>query len=313
MTNTHNLRNLPNLVGAQAISTIDFNSWTQNTASTKTQKSKKTRGVKDVVHPIFTTYADVTIDPFWKEKFTNAGYGKFPQKFTYHDGILFFRKGTKTFNLELSEDHNQAVYDSIQFFKNYGGIFSSLDQQNSLDQSLEHVEELVWAGTSKKVQECLISHFVTDKKEQYRLNVIQTNQLRQTVKFGVYNKYFGKQNIVMASNRIEQIIGLLYDEKNKFFSVDPKLPCCTRRYTRKREGVEAGQKDMTPQFYSKWLKYVDYLTNIAEQDELKESRTLRKSELNNLTHPRFKLLTESTEISETSETSDSEELFSDEE
>lgn len=95
-------------------------------------KHEKQKGVKEIIYKIFAECALCINDPFWIEKFNLAAVGKLPSKFTYHDGMLTYRKGAKYITLEVSNNRAEAAYACMDFFRSHGGIFSPMDEQNSL-------------------------------------------------------------------------------------------------------------------------------------------------------------------------------------
>jgi hypothetical protein len=262
------IKNLDGRVGTYAISTVDYDSWINEPITTALQKTRKTRNVKEIVNKIFSDCAAVTYDPFWVDKFNNAAMGKFPSKFTYHDGILTYRRGAKCITLELSNNPHEASHACIEFFHSNGGIFSQIDEQHSLEVQHQRnhngpVQQLAWGDVNKKIQECMLSYYVVDMKSIMNLSNSEVEQLRQTIRLGIADKYFGKHNILVENNRIHSISGLLWNNNNRSFYINPDLkPITTRVYIRKKDGpppVDPSQKDMIPQFNTKWEKYIESL------------------------------------------------------
>lgn len=290
-----------NKVGSIAISTVDFNNWTLEASAEKNvPKTRKIRGAKEVLpsNKIFAECAKVITDPFWIEKFNNASYGKMPPKCYYNDGNLSYRKGAKNIILQVPINPHEAAPKCIEFFRVNLCIFSPLDQQNALDlqqerayhQSMMIPEELKWENTNKKVQESLISYYVNDIKVIMILNDDQVEQLRQTIKSGIAAKIFGKTSIELSNNRIKSIDGLLWNDQDKIFYINPELkPKITRTYGKKKEQSEIIHKDSVPQFGLKWNKYVDSLdkkliSNIQRQHRL-ESMSSYNAHSASLTSP----------------------------
>lgn len=262
------MNNMGGRVGTYAISTVDFDSWSNQPVSQAPMKTRKTRGAKEVVHKIFTECALVTQDPFWVDKFNTAAMGKLPSKFTYHDGVITYRKGAKCHTLEVSGNPHEAASACMEFFRSNGGIFSPSDEQHSLELQYARshavsTQQLTWADANKKVQECMLSYYVMDMKASMTLKDNEVEQLRQTIRLGISNKYFGKHNIRVESNRIHSIEGLLWNDVTREFYINPELkPNSTRSYTRKKDGpsaIDPSQKDTVPQFAIKWKKYIESL------------------------------------------------------
>lgn len=281
------VKNLGGRVGTYAISTVDFDSWMNEPVVNSPMKTRKVRGNKEVIHRIFADCAKVVLDPFWIDKFNNAAIGKFPSKFSFNDGILTFRKGTKNPSIEVSNNPAEAAIACMEFFRSNAGIFSPLDEQNSAQ--LQHArshgdqQQLSWADANKKVQECMLSYYVADMKRVMTLKDSEAEQLRQTIRLGISNKYFGKHNIRVEGNRIHTIGGLVWNNESREFYIDPELkPVSSRPYSRKKDGppaIDPSQKDMIPQFSLKWKKYVESL----DKKIIQNSRRQRRVVINQMT------------------------------
>lgn len=256
-------------VGSFAISTIDFDTWMNEPAAKTASKTRKNKVAKEIVNKIFTDCAAAVSDPFWIEKFNLAAAGKLPQKFSYHENILSYKKGNRTFSVELSNNPHDAAAKCMEFFRAHAGMFSPQDEQNSLELQYQRThaalseEPLTWGDANKKIQESLLSNFITTMKEIMNLSESEKEQLRQTIRLGIGNKYFGKHNISVQQNSITSIEGLLWNDSGRFFYIHPELkPVTTRSYSRKKEsGVlgESAYKDMAPQFTARWARYLEIL------------------------------------------------------
>lgn len=273
--------NINNKVGTYAISTVGFDIWTTETPVKVTSKTKKNTA-KEVVNKIFQECAQCIEDDFWIEKFNNAAANKFPPKFSFHNGILIYRRGAKHSSLEVPNNPYEAAYACMEFFRSNGSIFSALDQQNSLEiqqtraNNTSNLAPITWENSNKKVQECLLSYYVMDMKLLMSLRENEVTQLRQTIWLAISGKYFDKNNIYVLNNRIQSISGLLWDDKNRKFYVDPNIkPNVTRTYNKKCNPKSMGdlqQKDTIPQFGIKWKKYLDSVEKKVILDERRKRR-----------------------------------------
>jgi hypothetical protein len=302
-TNNSNMhiKNLGGRVGSYAISTIEFDSWMHEPIVQAPQRARKVRGIKEVIHKIFADCANAVDDPFWAEKFNTAARGKFPRGFGYNDGILSFRKGAKCHQLEVSANPYEAAFACMEFFRGNGGIFSPMDEQQSLE--LQHArsqavltqQQLTWGDANKKIQECMLSHYVIGMKSLMELTDLEMEQLRQTIRLGIANKFFGKHNIHVDNNRIHSIGGLLWDNQDRRFYINPDLkPNSTRTYTRNKEGpaaIDPSQKDMIPQFGIKWNKYIESLDKKILRNNRRSKRVIVTQQDSHVKH--LKLVTTS--------------------
>lgn len=271
-------------VGSYAISTIDFDSWANEPVVQAPIKGRKPRGNKEIVHKIFAQCATVIQDPFWIDKFNNASMGKFPQKFSFHDNLLSYRKGAKCNTIEITNNPHEVAYTCMEFFRSNGGIFSPTDEKNSIELQYERthnaqtIQPITWGEANKKVQECMLSYYITDIKDLMKLSDTELQQLRQTIRLGIGNRYFGKENIKVENNSIQSIDGLLWNDRDRVFYINPELkPNTTRVYTRKKEGnsnIDISQKDTIPQFGVKWTKYIDALEKKVDKNNKRKRRIM---------------------------------------
>lgn len=269
MADNIKIKNINGCVGSYAISTIDLNSFTSEALVRAMPKGRRNRNAKEVIHKIFAECATAIDDPFWIEKFNLASYGKFPSKFSYNDGTLIYRKGAKSTALELPANKYEAAELCMNFFRSNGGIFSELDQQYSLQVQYDRSQDvatqgpLVWEKLNKKMQECVLSYYVTGMKSVMDLKEKEVDQLLQTLHQGIKTKVFGKDNIHMEQDRIKSIDGLLWNNGERYFFINPEMkPGITRNYNRKKDAVATSAsnvKDMMPQFSAKWNKYTETL------------------------------------------------------
>jgi hypothetical protein len=264
-------KNIHSKVGSVSITTVNFNSWASTPVVASIAKSKKTK-TKEIVHEIFVECAKVTEDPFWVEKFNLAAIGKFPTNFYYHDGTLSYKKGAKNNKILLSDDIRDAANAFINFLRNNKSIFSPLDEQSTIDiqfnriNSATSIEILTWEIASKKIKECLISHFIIDMKTMMNLTTDQSSQLKEIIQTGIFSNLFDKNNITVSNNRIFSIEGLLYDPQNNLFYIDPNLVPPTSRSYPKKKTTSNLPKDSIPQFTIKWDKYINkYIEQIDKQ------------------------------------------------
>lgn len=284
------LTNLDGKVGSYAISTIGIDSWMNEPINNLSSRSRnnKNKTVREIIHPLFNECSKIILDPFWIDKFNLGSMGKFPRGFSYHDGILTYRKGSKSISIDLPNSPVEASHMIMDFFKIHGGIFSPMDQQTSLNINDQedtaknnNDQPITWNDINNKMQECLLSNYFTEMQKIMNLSQSETNNLRQVVKLGITNKYFGKYNILLDKTRISSINGLLWNNEQRYFFIDSELkPMAVRTYSRNKDAlpvIDPNQKDMVPQFYIKWVKYLESLNKKVQMN----NRKIRRIHINN--------------------------------
>lgn len=256
---------MSNLNTNVTVTTVTFDSWiNESTVQTK----KKNQNAPPVVYKVFEECSKVVNDPFWINKFKDAMIGKFPSRFSFRDGVLIYRKGSKNQTLEIPQDIREAAYKCIEFFKINGGIFSPLDEQKSLElQNQNSKIELKW-NSNKKVQQILLDYYYEQVKSSLNLSYKEVKQLKETVQIGIINKYFNKNNIYIENNRITNIEGLLWDSENHIFYIDPTIKSRSTKY--KKRSTESVQKDVITEFIIKWRKYIELINNKINKYERKK-------------------------------------------
>lgn len=301
---------------------INLDDWANQQKPVQTVKVRKTRGSnKEVKHKIFADCAMVinnTIgDKFWVDKLTLASVNKFPKGFSYNDGLLFYRKGAKNLSIEISSNPYEAAYASIDFLRTHAGLFSAMDQQNSLilqqQRAQETAQNITWGEANKKVQECMLSNYIVEMKNIMNLSPLEMKQLKQTIKLGISGKMLGKHNINVENNNVRSIDGLLWNSNTREFYLSPDLkPINTRSYSRSKKSnniiIDPANKDTVPQFNFKWNKYLDAMDKkIARNNK----RTRRIIDNTSSTHLTLNIIPSSTDVPST-DVDDEDDDYSDE-
>ena len=261
---------MSNRVGTYAISTINYDTWMNDPIVTPSPKGKKGRPAKEIINPIFHQFAEQTDDPFWKNKLASAAIGKFPPKFSYHDGILNFKRGARTVSIELTNLEENGLHECLEFFRGNGGIFSPMDEkvcvQSRQNKAILNEERppLEWSKINKKIKECLVSYYVTNLTKNMELSPNESSQLLKVIRCGISYKLFGKHNIKLTDTKIYKIDGLLWDNEKRLFYIDPTLTPISSRGSSKQSNTDnldtpIIEKDRIPQFSTKWAKYIDLL------------------------------------------------------
>lgn len=244
------------------VATIDF---TQilcpgNTEQKTKKVSKKARSTKPIVHQVFADIAVLLKDPFWKKKFTQASFGKFPAKFNFTNGALSYTKGTKSKVLYVPNNNIfEAATLCCKFFREVGGIYSPSD---NIEVSMIEEDEapLTWTTAGKKSGEILLSYFYQELEERMSLAKEEVSQLKNLVRLAILNKYLGQHNIHIENRRIVGISGLHWNSATRRFYLDPNLKPVESRSARKKEGVNHDvDKDSMPRFTFLYQKRLEHL------------------------------------------------------
>lgn len=254
--------------GSYAVSTIDVASWLDMPATAPKQKKRKSKAIKQVLYPLFMQCAELTNDPFWVNLFITAGYGKFPKKFTYKDGTLVYKKSSKMFSVDIPQVSHEAIYVCMDFFRTHGGIVSDIDLENirreqyaEAELESELIEDITWSKLSKKVKDVLIDLYVETLTNRLLLTKEETKNLRYRINIGIILGYFNSSNILLEGKCISEIDGLLFDQKDRIFTIDPNIkPKVSRSYSKSKKkgtGEVNFEKDTIPNYKKTWVKYLE--------------------------------------------------------
>lgn len=267
-------------VGKPAVTKIDFKTWCEE-FNTDVKKINKRKNKKEVVHPIFEEFSNCTNDPFWKEKFVNASYNKFPRNFFFSEGKLSYKKGSKILHQEINEDIVNSAENCMEFFRLYGRLFSTIDQNNSMKNhiSSEEKEELVWDKIGKKTQFMIISYFVCDERDKNNLSKEEYKILSRTIEMGILNRHIDKNNINLQKNRIISITGLTWDEETRQYNLEERAKSSSSRNNKKKEdNGNFDDKDCEARYHNKWKKYTKNLLDVCEKTGDVKENTFDKSD-----------------------------------
>ena len=259
-------------VGNQAISTIDFNTWIKDTEVVVKKKKKR----KEIVHKIFSDFANIITDPFWIEKFTNASIGKLPTKFSFNNGVLKYKKGTKTYSKELLNSNLESAYECIKFFNTYG-LFSNNDISKTNEQIGEiKTEILTWENANENVKELLIGYYINDMMKVMELTKLEVKQLKQTIMVGISFKLLKKTHFFVEDNRLVKINNILWDDVNRIFFIDESLKSGIKPDNSKYKDQSSNKDTNTISLI--WDKYINILNNKIE----KYNRIIEKKQVSNV-------------------------------
>lgn len=285
MSSGNECSSLDNRPGGYAVINTQSRPWLQTPIRNVETKQRKSKTRVQVINNVFQECAAMISDPFWSSIFQQASIGKFPRKFSYRDRLLIYKRGSKVQTMEVPHTPEEAITACIEFFKKYGGIFSETDQEIARTEHslrMEHEEtkvSLTWSSATKNVQKILVDSFVDSLRKTCSLNKEEEINLRNRINVGIILGYFNKDNIVVENNDIVEIKGLLFDDVNRIFDIDPRIVPRISKSTKKKEinpspeprDYSRPKQGMTPMI--KWMKMID------EIDKKLAGRARRRKEL----------------------------------
>jgi hypothetical protein len=259
-------------VGGQAFSTLNIQDWMNTPVPRAPQKPRKTKGGKQVVDPVFEKSLEHIDDPYWQELLSNASKGLFPKRFSYKEGILYYKRGNRLYQAETSNSPYEAASIFMDFLRRYGGLMSERDQAilqeeqhlRDLAELAQEEEETSWADFKKKVRATLIDTYIEDTGTIRGLSSKEKEQLRHVLAVGVALGYFHKDNITIRGRRIDSIGGLLFNGQNRSFYIDPTLQPKVVRSAKSKRTEQKSSKDKVD-FLGKWAHLLEDMDKTAQK------------------------------------------------
>lgn len=248
-----------------------FGSYAPPSAKKRVPRNKKVKRPQAVINPIFQECANLTDDPLWKELFTCAAGGRFPQGFTYRDGNLFHKRRNRLHRVAVESDPATALVQCMQFFRTKGGIVSDqerVDERLRTQGSLQ--PELSWKSMRKKnLRNVLIGAYIDDISAVYRLTIKERRCLREVLNLGFYARIFDKDKVCILDNRIHSISNLYWDPQQRKFTV--VVGTISKRPSASRSTKKASGRDKYPStcYLARWKKLINNIAakRTSEPDE----------------------------------------------
>jgi hypothetical protein len=130
----------------------------------------------------------MTDDPYWKELYTQASYGKMPKGFGYSNNFLEYNRGQKSYRTIIPYDPSGALDSSQEFFRVHGIIseedIALLDKPDEdVENGWKQIDDIVKGG-KKKAQ---FAEFVL---REYCKEFCDTNKLTSDIKKNLYHTLF---------------------------------------------------------------------------------------------------------------------------
>ena len=242
--------------------------WKKKPEPAVTDKKRK-KTLRPIINPIFEKCANLTEDKFWQTLFMDCARGKFPRGFTFKNGLITYKKGSKSFKLEISDSPAAAYSATMNFLQTVAGIMSVTDRQKlqkleeeKLLTELEKENDITWKQVrTEKLKDILINEFIKDLATKMNFNEEENKELTTTVKKGFILKYFGSNNVKMKDGKIIEIEGLIYNEETKEYEIDEDYVQAKSIRKSNKLGIEKGEDKPMINFMELWTKYLENLSN----------------------------------------------------
>jgi len=253
------------------ISRVDWSSSTPTKSISSTSRTasrprtNRKPKVSKVLYPIFEKCHDLTPDKYWKDVFMSASLGKMPRSFYYKNGIITYRK-RRGHSLVVSDDPLEALHSCIEFFQKTAGMMSETDQRKNVSQvdaDMDDTSNLFgceWSDIKKdKVRVALIDDYVERVSDELGYNQEERDKFITLIRKAFLFKCFDKNNVVFEDGKVTAIEGLLFDDENNNYYVDPSLKEKRLRSIKHPTGLGLDHYEDKSSIYiiKEWEKFLD--------------------------------------------------------
>lgn len=240
-----------------------------------------------VVYSFFLECSQWTLDPYWQAIFEKMTSGKFPRGFTFkltegstNSGILTYKKGTRTIKLEIGKDAQEDVRKIIAFYQTNGGIFSATDQQKFNTEAKKRgqidtdVKEKRWTDIKKKkVKKLFLLDYVGRVAKAYNLTDKERKYLIAFLNLGFFLGYLRNTDVTFEDGAIQEISGVVFDEKNrKFYFRDTKM-----RLTKTTKKKDYNKNIPKTTYLTLWSRYLGIKESSGQRTEQGSETTQNQS------------------------------------
>jgi hypothetical protein len=230
----------------------------------KTRASAKAN--PDPINSLFSEMSTLCSDPFWRDTFKDASFGKFPRGFRYNNDILISKIKNKTKNCSLQGmSAIQAIGVVQEFMRETSRIMSSQD----VEERNQHLRQIIidntdmdnaitWSKIKAPQEKSLyIARYVSALTKMASLTPEQSKQLNNVIRHNVSVKYFGSKNIIMNNGDITSIVGLCMKENGEF-GVDKSVVKLDRVKAKKavEEDEEEDEHQIDVNIRKKWSAFL---------------------------------------------------------
>jgi hypothetical protein len=196
-----------------------------------------------IVHPLFAECSQYTLDPFWKEKFENFSFNKFPNGVRYdaqHQNLILKLPGKKTEVVALPYEDIPRTFQIIMgVLKEKLGLMSNRDikinkealkedkQNNTTDLDCE------WKKIKPRgLKDQLMSDYILYLRSKYSLTSAETRQLTSVIQLGFQFKAFSQDDVIFKRGKVKGIQGLVFNKETRKFESPEYIKCSSKATTK---------------------------------------------------------------------------------
>ena len=250
-----------NKVGQYAVTASKAKPWLTAPIVHTQSKTRKAKSSAIIVNPIFEECANLTSDSYWILIFNQAAIGKYPKGFTYKEGVITHKRGTKIQRLEIPTSVVDVLPACITFLGKTAGLISPKDAERNREEydhrisNVKSIYDCTWVDIkNQELKKLLFIDYTNYLSKIHNLTDEEKRQLATMIHIGTHLGFLNDKNIDFADGKINDIDGLIFNDENRIFSIDPNLkPKIAKSSKRSKESMAVSKNSFAGQF----AKYFD--------------------------------------------------------
>lgn len=187
------------------------------------------------IFPIFEECKTYTLDPFWRDKFSEFASNRFPPGMRYdaiHHNLVLKIDGKKSEVAALSEDEPSETFQTMmKILKEKYDMKSSRDlkvQKKAIEEAIKKREvdlDCEFKNIKPRhLKDQLIMDYLAGLKQHHELTNIEFKHLISVVQLGFQFRSLSPSNVDYSNGVVSKITGLTFDEKKRIFTTPSPGP-----------------------------------------------------------------------------------------
>jgi hypothetical protein len=180
---------------------------------------------KDIIYPIFLECCTYSNNVFWENIFEYLAYGVCPYGTYISKDFICCGYKKKEFSYKIDSSKSaETIYNELyDLFSNKLGLISPEEKlKKKIDYvQIDKTQKENWNDIRKKnIKEILLEIYVIKMKNQFKLNLKQTQYLFSMILIGIMLKIISSKDIILKNGNIQKINGINFEIGKIIFEKD---------------------------------------------------------------------------------------------
>lgn len=191
-----------------------------------------------IIHPVFEECQNYTLDPYWKEKFSNFARNRFPTGVRYdptHRNLILKLDNKKTEVVALPEDDPTYCFQIVmKILRERLNMHSNRDLKSRKEEMTNASQKNVcdldceWKKIKPRhLKDQLMMDYIAELKQTHKLTPAEVKHLISVVQLGFQFKALSQDDVEFSDGVIKNIEGLEFDEETRKF-ITPEYACSSK-------------------------------------------------------------------------------------